>query len=655
MKEKTAMTDSEIIEKLSKDWIERDGETFVKIRKTGRLGWEKSLAKGTPYSSYLLGTPTMEELIKRAYPLAKQTISAMDAPFKVNVKVSDSRSCTEARNVYVATKHFDDKRLSTGQKLDIFLGLTAHEGSHLLYTEFPMMGKARDVHPLCGNILNIIEDERIERILGEEKPGLANYIGAVKEYYFGAYAEDTESKGSESLSTVSRIINAILGIVRYPRLLKREDMVEFGDILLETEAILTPFPSSTRQAEAAAEKIFALIREKYNGCKGSGTGEPSKSGEGTPEKGSEPHGKEGTESGKKERGEDKHGKTEKEPESAPLSEEESRERASRKLDRDYRRMAEALSKVAGGPVQPEMEGCSRLMHDDMSEEMSKDGGLLPEICEGSAETGSDKDSVFRKETENQARYMRALSEVKAYIPAISKVVKGRCRDWSLTHYGMRSGVLDTGKLAEAVQGVPTVYIRKGEVRSDRANVCVLVDESGSMIREDRMNAARRTAVLLNEALGSLPKVDLYIYGHSADETVAGRTDLRVYREKNYSPRYSLGSLEARDNNRDGTAILETARRVRKQTDEEVLMFIISDGAPAAQGYMGREAINHTRRCVEQAEKMGFRIVQICINACYDPALMFRHYVTLDNMSTLAHELGKVIAKALSERIVTRSV
>ena len=38
-----AMSESELIEKLSKDWLERDGESFVKIRTEGRLGWEESL------------------------------------------------------------------------------------------------------------------------------------------------------------------------------------------------------------------------------------------------------------------------------------------------------------------------------------------------------------------------------------------------------------------------------------------------------------------------------------------------------------------------------------------------------------------------------------------------------------------------------------
>ena len=646
---KNPMTDSELIEKLSKDWIERDGDSFVRIRKTGRLGWETTLEKGTPYSSYLLDSPTMEELIQRAYPMARQTISAMDTPFKVNVKLSDTRSCTEAKNVYVATEYFDSEKLSAGEKLDIFLGLTAHEGSHLLYTQFDQMGKAAGVHPLCGNLLNIIEDERIERLLGEEKPGLANYLKAVKEYYFGKYASRHEGSEDDGLNRLERIVNCILGIVRYPRLLKESEMVEFGSLLLQVEDILTPYPDSTVAAEQAAEKIFALIQEEYK-KDGKSSSEKRMSGKkpdkrnslDDPGKGSGSDGCDTCDEVKNKKRINSDSGKEGEPSPA--------ESAMRSMEKDLRAIASSLEDVAGGPVQPDIEGCGALKTSDKAEAIKEDHGLLADICEGIVEKGHGKDVIFRKAPEDTERYMRSLDKVKQYIPAIRRVVKGHCKEYKYTHMGMRSGILDTSKLAEAVQGVPTVYIRQGAVHSDRACVCILVDESGSMIREGRMDAARQTAVLLNEALSGIPNIELFMYGHSADEETQGHTDLRIYREKDYSPKHTLGSLEARDNNRDGIAILETAMRVRKQTDEEVLMFVLSDGAPAAQNYIGREAIAHTKACVQKAEGMGFRIVQICINASYDPALMFEHYVKLENLGSLASDLGKEIAKALRSKI-----
>ena len=663
MAKRRKATGKELIEKLSKDWLERDGESFVKIRTKGRLGWEESLKEGTPYSSYLLESPSMEELIKRAYALARNTISAMDIPSKVTVRLGGGGSCTEGRNVYVATDYFDDDALATGEKLDIFLGLTAHEGSHLLYTEFPMMRKAAGVHPLCAKLLNIIEDERIERNLGEDKPGLANYLKAVKRHYFGRYSGMTG--GSEDASPLQKILNCILGLIRYPRLLREEEMLEFGELLLKVEKVLTPYPDSTASAERAAEKIFELIIKEYGRESGSAK-EDSGEGKASPEE----SGREKTSPDKSEDSTDKSdsgdsgegtdsesdsGEDNAEDTGEDLPSERSREESVKAMESDLEKIAEALEEVAGGPVQPEVEGCSALRGDQLAEAVSTDRELLAKICEGEVETGSSKEVIFSRQKEYRDGYMSALEEVKQYVPAVRKVVKGRCVEYSLTHLGMRSGVLDTGKLAEAVQGVPTVYKRQGEVRSDRACVCMLVDESGSMYRHGRMLAARKTAVLLNEALSSIPNIELFIYGHTADCERSGITELNIYREKGFAPKYALGSLEPRSNNRDGLAILETALRVRKQTKEEVLMFIISDGEPAAENYFGMRAIGHTKECVEKAEAMGFRIVQICINANYDPALMFRHFIKMENLGTLARDLGREIAKALSSKIKTHVI
>lgn len=663
MAKRRKATGKELIEKLSKDWLERDGDSFVKIRTKGRLGWEESLKEGTPYSSYLLESPSMEELIKRAYALARNTISAMDIPSKVTVRLGGGGSCTEGRNVYVATDYFDDDALSTGEKLDIFLGLTAHEGSHLLYTEFPMMKKAAGVHPLCAKLLNIIEDERIERNLGEDKPGLANYLKAVKRHYFGRYSGMTE--GSEDASPLQKILNCILGLIRYPRLLREEEMVEFGELLLKVEKVLTPYPDSTASAERAAEKIFELIIKEYGRESGSekedseeGKASPEESEKESPSPEESDDSTDGNDAGESGEGTDSEidsGEENAEDTGEDRPSEMSREESVKAMESDLEKIADALEEVAGGPVQPDIEGCSSLRGDRMADAVSTDRELLAKICEGEVETGSSKDVIFTRQKEYRDGYLSALEEVKQYVPAVRKVVKGRCVEYSLTHLGMRSGVLDTGKLAEAVQGVPTVYKRQGEVRSDRACVCMLVDESGSMYRHGRMLAARKTAVLLNEALSSIPNIELFIYGHTADCERSGITELNIYREKGYAPKYALGSLEPRSNNRDGLAILETALRVRKQTKEEVLMFIISDGEPAAENYFGMRAIGHTRECVEKAEAMGFRIVQICINASYDPALMFRHFIKMENLGTLARDLGREIAKALSSKIKTHVI
>ena len=182
---------------------------------------------------------------------------------------------------------------------------------------------------------------------------------------------------------------------------------------------------------------------------------------------------------------------------------------------------------------------------------------------------------------------------------------------------------------------PTVYIREGQVKSDRVAVCILIDESGSMWGTGDI-PARDTAVLINEALSTIPNVDLYIYGHS---TAGNGTELYVYREKGFRPKYSLGSTDARCGNHDSIAIREVAARVRKHTDSKALFFMISDGSPNEEPWIVKKA-------VEDVEKDGFSLVAISIDPRYDPATMYRNNVNLSDMSTLAIDLGKLVKKAV---------
>lgn len=105
------------------------------------------------------------DLHRNAYNHAREMIVAMNTPFKVRIALTPDCSFTDSRVVSVATDMFDDWSLSVGQKIDIFTGLSVHEGSHLLYTDFALMGSARK--RLVADLFNIIEDERIEMLTSD--------------------------------------------------------------------------------------------------------------------------------------------------------------------------------------------------------------------------------------------------------------------------------------------------------------------------------------------------------------------------------------------------------------------------------------------------------------------------------------------------------
>lgn len=640
---KKIITDIDIDDLMS-DWIERDGTTFVHARKKGRLGWEKSLEKGDALSDYFLPSDiTKHEVIKRAYSIARDLIVVMDPPYKVHIKLTNGISCTDSKVVCVDTAVFDDKSVALGEQIDIFCGLAIHEGCHLCYTSFTeAITKNKVVH----EIFNILEDERIETLCGDLKPGLAGFLAKTKYYYFDKYYTDTlaSKKGTEEkMNDFEKLFSLFFKIVRYPKYLDEETIVKYARYLIEIKKAIIPYPISTIQTYEAAEKVYEIIKalyveeekEKRSGGSGEGDGESSDKKSGDKSLGSK--GKSGEKS--------------------------TAEKISSALDMDKKdtrsSMEKAMdSKAADDKIAEEADKIIKELDEHsvtssgvkaevkkVSEDLRRDHGLSAEEIEGLVSFGSSRNTIFIPQHDRREIYMHSYNRIKQYIPAISRILKGHCRDYKLVLRSMRSGVLDTTKLAEAIQGVPNVYLREGEVYTDKITAVVLIDESGSMGGE-RISAARDTAILLSESLKNLPDVECYIYGHSADEHYLGSTELRVYKDKNHHPRYSLGSVTAHRENRDGIAILETAKAVRKQTSNNVVMFVISDGEPCACDYHGSPAMYDVHNKVTAVEKMGFSVVQVCINASYDPKKMFKNFVVLENMNKLAVDLGKVIKKAI---------
>lgn len=695
--DKSIVLTDEVIDGLMDDWFKRDADTFTYKREHGRLHWEDSLGKGSGYSEFFLLEKSRKELIKKSYDLARDMITAMNPPMKVKIHIgSGAVSYTDGKVLYVSTKMFDDVEMSTAECLDVFVGTAVHEGCHLLYTDMPVIFK---YHPsrMVMDICNIIEDERIERLCGEDKPGFANFLERAKYYYFDRLHETL----SKDAALFARIMNLFLAIVRYPKYLDENDVIEFGHYLIAIKKVLFPFPKTTEEALKAAEKIFEIMKEFYKVTSSERTakriteirealgegGEGSDSAESAEEESkfgaskkssgkdkeseedSDKSSRKSKDSSDEESGDDKSSKSEEgeeESEDTSKSDKDSEEseetgsdsdELSEKEKEELLRELEALEdKDIDKEFERELSEVTAELEETLSKPRTTLGGkdisgtvkykdeLLSKVCEGVFELGEGKEVYFEKSPADVPMYKNSAERVRRYVPAIAKILKCHCRDYKLIHRSMRSGVLDTDKLAEAYQGVPTVYIREGEVKTDRISVCVLIDESGSMMGT-KISTARDAAVLINEAIGNIPNVDLFMYGHSGDLITDYSTDLYIYREKGYQNKFALGSVRARCQNRDGVAIYEVARRVRKQTDNPVLFFILSDGAPCAGRYDGESAIRHTREMVTKVEKMGFYVVQVCIDHHYEPEKMFRHYVILDDMARLAPELGRVIKQA----------
>ena len=597
------MTRQQKIDIITSDFLSRNGKNYTSHRSTGRLGWEALLESGSAYSSAMLSPKDEADLLRTAYGHARDMVIAMNTPFRVKVALTTDSSYTDGKTLAVATDMFDDTKLSAGQKIDIFTGLAIHEGSHLLYTDFSLLPEAEN--RITADLLNIIEDERIEMRTGQDRPGLANFLSCSKYYYFDRHSSRMRSQQSKPLDRPTRLLNAILSMIRYPKTLVSDDVNEFADTLFEVRNVIFPYPDTCRGSLDAARKIYAIIRRFFE--------QEEKKQERQSGSGKGPDGKASEKDGQ--------------PQSPDRSLEESLKVALESIERDVTQMPSDGSD--SGNLDPRR----------MSRTVLKDGCRLGKAVSGEIEIGRNAKVNIHRPKSNREVYMQSLERVRRYIPAMATALRGNGSDRASELRGLRSGNLDTCKIAEAVQGVESIYRQQSVVKADRMAVCILVDESGSMEGE-KITAARDAAVLLNEALATVRNVDLYIYGHT---TEAGAfVKLNAYREgKAAKEKHSLGSIEADWGNVDSKAIREAASRVRSRTRERCLFFVISDGTPC-------EPTENVRKAVTELSRDGFSFVSIGIDFEYDPSTMYDHHVSLTDMSRLAPELGKMIKKAIMD-------
>lgn len=545
----------------------------------------------------------LSKLIEKAYSSVKDMITIMDFPFPIKVNLNESSDESSSysdyfseekrdnseRRIAVPSKIFDSTE-DNETKINAFCGFGLHEAAHLRYTYLRVYlnflsfisGKyTSEEGEIIKIFINLLEDNRVEDLLLTERPGFQDFIDCAKSY------NSKTLEGRLNMMRERKLIlffKTLIGILRFPGLIEEEILEEYSEVYKEVQEKITPYPENLKDICSVSESIFKIIKEKK------------------------------------------------------LSDIDPAElKKILFLIND----TESITSIMYGV---DLDSGRKIDKSKVSRLLSSKDSLTMKILEGTVERGDSDKVFFEKPKGDRNSYLCDVRAVQKYVPRLKKILTGTDKNYDFNIQGCRSGILDTTKLAEAYQGVPQVYLRQGHVRTNKSTICVLIDESGSMGGKKEI-LARQAAILLNETFGKSLGVDLYIYGHTADIGSIGYINLSVYREgSHYNPKFSLSKSCAKSQNRDGDAILEVAKRVRKFTKENCIMFVISDGSPCANGYGGIPAIKDTAAKVKEAEKLGFGIIQISIDAVYRVEDMFDTYIdigyNLEEMPKLLNEIVK---------------
>lgn len=183
-------------------------------------------------------------------------------------------------------------------------------------------------------------------------------------------------------------------------------------------------------------------------------------------------------------------------------------------------------------------------------------------------------------------------------------------------------------------------------------VSILVDHSGSMQLNSRIEMSCRAAMLLHDFARGIG-IPVSVCGHRAKGKVVHYivyTDFDQYSERD---RYRLAQMSTDGRNRDGAAIEISASRLEQRPEKLKLMIVISDGKPNHDDYGGEAAEEDIKSIISRYRRKGIEIVGAAIGT--DRDVIARIYgdgfLDITDLSTLPKTLTKLVQKRLLSQIV----
>ena len=222
--------------------------------------------------------------------------------------------------------------------------------------------------------------------------------------------------------------------------------------------------------------------------------------------------------------------------------------------------------------------------------------------------------------------------------------------YSSTRRGLSSGVLNSNALPRAlIDG--KVFQKKQQGIEKKGRVEVLLDLSGSMYGKKLVYAIQAAYILLLACQKT--KIPISIMGHNTSARAVNLFHFVEFENYLKSNAYQkLFTAEANGANQDGLAIFHAAtdlvRHAKK--DEELILIVISDGAPAgiSPNYYGEFAIKDIQRITNTFEKQ-FKIKTIGIgigNDCNSVLDIYKNYLVVPDVSQLSNNLLKILKQLL---------
>lgn len=517
-----------------KDWFDRRSNYVVKDESKS-IGWDSSFT--TEFSRYLYDINICQsicydnsKLIQEFREMMNSVNLKKDTECYINTKSEDSY--TDGKKIFVSNNCIHDDSLTCFDKMDIMFGLLLHESAHCIYSDFSkLIDKQDKFYEIKHYIQNIYEDEAIEEKLCIRWPGNSNFLSSVKKYYF----DDSiyEIIQNKPVNILDEILVLLLLVIRYPNKIKEyieksenKDQFEaiFNDIYKEINSSgyfkMSNSYDVTTKTSLLSEKTFEILKIYI-----------------------------------KEEELDKQ-----------FSEISSDEKSS------YNMIVESSEKLSSSIEEKSKDQFSKLSELKKDKEIysEKDKEINRKITDYFSNPKNN--SIYSAKASDKTKYNLMANEVIRYSMMIrKKILKNEKIDKLVTLNNMRSGMLNTNKLAEAYQGIEHSYDRRIMTKSNKDKkakyaLVIVIDESGSM--ELQKETSQKIAIMLYEAFKDEKDIEMFVYGHG--------DKVNNYIDKVNRNKYVLGNIESQNGQYEDRSYKQILENVHSQTKLNAVVISITD-------------------------------------------------------------------------------
>lgn len=587
-------------------------------------------------------------LISPAYcNLLRKMVVGLTADHKLMVYLlppeSSDLAFTDGSHIMINTLHQLFIAQPVGDVTKYCLALAVHESLHPIYSCFKCIedaarrkaGDTDNVIQIRRDLFNILEDARIERIGSFKFPGVAYAVEALNEFLFGLPKDFTQSKDIEI------IMQWILDYVSVDKTRGelRDDLKKLWT-KIEPLALKAKYSDTCSGCYFYTKKILKLLkplipetdpieqqRQKAQNRQGNANDVDAKTGQQPPQDGVSGNGTvRGAQSNQPGNGQNANNGQSGQGQANSSGQGQGQGAGQGGADALSQMLANALT-ASFNEHQKDMAAAAqdKQTTKGISGDSSSEYSVVP--CQGDFSTFDE--------------YTRIKTDVA---PVINKLRTGlkniiNYNVDEISRY-LHAGRIDSKSLSRMPSG--TICAKRIE-KNDEAdlNITVLVDLSGSMNGYPIENAMK-ACVVLQEVCNSL-KIPITVLGFKS-----GRQKVQILHFSNrlLRGRYAHTGIVKMDAG-GGTplynALLYLPRLLKKQSEEDKLLIVITDGAPDT----GPEP------CKIEVTKLGryAKVYGMAIGGGRDALanIFGSKYIGIDSLDRLPGELCKVIEKNIIRR------